>query len=182
MYSLIRLLFRALNGKPVAQLVVGILLIPAGGLLSFAGAAGDYIYPYWIIAGIALAIVGIVFIIRSIMAFMQPKSSVMQAAYNPQGQYMPQQYPSGQGQPFYGQPQYPPQYAPGQAQAPYGQPQYPQQYPSAQAQAPYGQPQYPQQYPSGQVQAPYGQPSYPPQQAAPYGQPSYPPQYPSGQQ
>lgn len=137
MYSLIRLLFRALNGKPRAQLTVGIIMIPVGGLLSIAAAVGDSIYPYWVLAGIALIVVGIVFIIRSIKALAQPKPSVQQTAYNAPGQYVPQAP--------YGQPQQP--YA--QPQAPYGQPYAP------------GQP-YPSEYIPGQQQAPYGQPSYPP--------------------
>ncbi|HEU5226560.1 MAG TPA: hypothetical protein VFU49_02030, partial [Ktedonobacteraceae bacterium] len=129
MYSLGRLLFRALAGKPLAQLIVGIGLIPAGGLLSFAAMSGDYIYPYWIVAGVAFAIIGIIFIVRGAAALLRPKPSVQQAFFASQGQYPPQAP--------YGQSQYP-------QQAPYGQPQSP--YPQ---QAPYGQPQYP--------QAPYGQ-------------------------
>ena len=57
LYSLMRLLFRALNGKPRAQLIVGIVMIPVGALISIAAMIGngEYIYPYWIVAGIAVA-------------------------------------------------------------------------------------------------------------------------------
>ncbi|MBV9616197.1 MAG: hypothetical protein JO011_18180 [Ktedonobacteraceae bacterium] len=153
MYSLIRLLFRALDGKPVAQIIVGVVMIPLGGLISIVAmiGTGHYIYPYWIVAGIAAAIVGIVFIVRGARALVAPKPAVQQAAYSPQGQYMPQQ-PYGQAQPFYGQPPYPPQYGPAQGQVPYGQPSYPAPYGPGQAQMPYGQPSYPPQYPSGQPQ------------------------------
>src|SRR5690242_14676577 len=106
LYSLGRLLFRMLAGRPVAQVIVGIALIPAGGLLSFAAMSGDYIYPYWIVAGIAFAIIGIIFIVRGAAALLRPKPSVQQAFFAGQGQY-PQMAP-------YGQPQYP-------QQAPYGQ-------------------------------------------------------------
>ncbi len=138
MYSLMRLLFRALHGKPVAQIIVGIIMIPVGGLISIAALKGngEYIYPYWIVAGIAVAVVGIVFIVRGAKARIQPKPSVQQATNAPQ--YAPQ-VPYGQPQPPYGQPQPP---------YPYAQPQYGQPYPS--------------EYIPGQQQAPYGQPSYPP--------------------
>jgi len=144
LYSLGRLLFRALAGKPLAQLIVGIVLIPAGGLLSFAAMSGDYIYPYWIVAGIVFAIIGVILIIRGAVALFRPKPSVQQAYFASQGQYPPQAP--------YGQPQYP--------QAPYGQPPSaypPQAYGQPQnQQVPYGQPQYP--------QAPYGQQGQYPQQ------------------
>lgn len=135
MFSLGRLLFRVLAGRPLAQIIVGIALIPAGGLLSFAAMSGDYVYPYWIVAGIAFAVIGIVFIIRGATALFRPKPSVQQAYFASQGQYpYPPQAPYEQSYPpqAYGQPPsaYPPQA--------YGQPQYPQ--------APYGQQgQYPQQ-------------------------------------
>jgi hypothetical protein len=136
LYSLTRLLFRALDGKPVPQIIVGIILIPVGGLISFAAMSSDYIYPYWIIAGIVFAVVGVIFIIRGATTLFKPKPSMQQAMlrqnpYTGPGQYAQQGYAS---------PQYPPQ-------APYGQPQY---YPPPQAS--YGQPQY---YPP--PQAPYGQ-------------------------
>ena len=127
MYSLTRLIFRLLAGKPLAQLIVGIILIPVGGLLSFAAMASDYIYPYWIIAGIVLAIVGIVLIVRGARALLKPKPSVQQAFFMSQGQYPA----NGQPQPSYppyGQPQYPPQAPYGQQpQQNYEQIQYPQQ-------------------------------------------------------
>jgi len=134
-----------LAGRPLAQLLVGIALIPAGGLLSFAAMSGDYIYSYWIVAGIAFAIIGIIFIIRGATALLRPKPSVQQAYFASQGQYSyPPQAPYGQPYPPqpYGQPPYP--------QAPYGQP------PSAYPPPAYGQPQYP--------QAPYGQQGQYPQQ------------------
>jgi hypothetical protein len=136
LYSLMRLLFRALNGKPRAQLIVGIVMIPVGGLISIAAMIGngDYIYPYWIVAGIAVAIIGIVFIVRSAKALSKPKPSMPQAAYSAPGQYAP---PPAYGQPpVYGQPQVP--Y--GQPPAPYAQP-YPSEY--IPAQQPYGQTSYP---------------------------------------
>ncbi len=151
MYSLMRLLFRALNGKPLAQIIVGIIMIPSGALISIAAMmGGDYIYPYWIVAGIAIAIVGIVFIVRGTKARSQPKPSVQQTTYNAPGQYAPQQ-PYAQPQVPYGQPYAPGQYAP---QVPYGQP-----YAPGQPQVPYGQP-YPSEYIPGQPQAPYSQSSY----------------------
>ncbi len=139
MYSLMRLLFRALNGKPVAQIIVGIIMIPVGALISIAAMIGNgqYIYPYWIVAGIAIAIIGIVFIVRGAKARNLPKPSVQQAAYSAPGQYAPP--------PAYGQPQ-----------APYGQPPV---YGQPQPQAPYAQP-YPAEYIP--AQQPYGQTSYPP--------------------
>ena len=136
LYSLMRLLFRALNGKPRAQLAVGIGMIPLGGLISIAAMKGDgeYIYPYWIVAGIAVAIVGIVFIVRSIKVLSKPKPLVSQAAYSAPGQYAP---PLSNGQqPVYGQPQA--QYS--QQPAPYAQP-YPSEY--IPVQQPYGQTSYP---------------------------------------
>ncbi|MBA2396844.1 MAG: hypothetical protein H0V70_29305 [Ktedonobacteraceae bacterium] len=148
MYSLTRLLFRALNGRPVAQLIVGIIMLPVGGLISLAAVIGDgeNIYPYWIIMGIVFVVVGIVFIVRSTKHLLsKSKSSVGQAPYGVSGHYAP---------PVYGQSQAP--Y--GQLQVPYGQPPYGQQ---GQPQVPYGQP-YPSEYIPAQPQAPYGQTSYPP--------------------
>ncbi|HLX41730.1 MAG TPA: hypothetical protein VKR42_14445 [Ktedonobacteraceae bacterium] len=136
MYSLTRLLFRALNGKPLLQVIVGILLIPVGGLISYAAMSGSdgYVYPYWIVGGIVFAIVGVVFIIRGAKTLLKPKPSVQQMPYTGPNQYAQQ--------PAYGQPQYPPQA--------YSQPQYPpqaysqpQQIPYSQSQA-YEQAQYPQ--------------------------------------
>ena len=160
MYSLTRLLFRALRGRPLLQVIVGILLIPVGGLISFAAVSGSdgYIYPYWIVGGIVFAVVGVIFIVRGAMTLLKPKPSVQQAmGYGQPTPYMgPNQYAQ---QPPYGSPQYPP---PGQGYAApayplqpraYGQPQMPYSQPQA-----YGQGQYPQ-YP----QQPYEQMQYPQQ-------------------
>jgi len=134
LYSLTRLLFRALDGKPVPQIIVGIILIPVGGLISFAAMSGDYIYPYWIIAGIVFAIVGVIFIVRGATTLFKPKPSVQQAMLRQNPYTGPGQY----------------------AQQPYGQPQYPPQ-------APYSQPQYYPPQPYGQPQQNYEQFHYPPQ-------------------
>ncbi len=155
MYSLTRLLFRALRGRPILQVVVGVLLIPAGILISWAATSGTdgYVYPYWIIAGIVFAVVGVIFIVRGIMTLMKPKPSVQPMmgygqpnAYMAPGQYVqqspysaPQYPPQGQG---YASPTYPPQ-----PQA-YGQPPMPYTQPPAYGQAPYPQQPYEQvQYP-----------------------------------
>jgi hypothetical protein len=92
------------------QLIVGIIMIPLGGLISFGAMSGDYIYPYWIIGGI-------VFIIRGATSLLRPKPALQQASlprqpYAGQGQYA-QQPPYSQPQPqLYAQPQYPVQSAP----------------------------------------------------------------------
>lgn len=147
MYSLTRLLFRALRGRPILQVIVGILLIPVGALISYAATSGSdgYVYPYWIIGGIVFAVVGVIFIVRGAMTLLKPKPSVQQAMLQQTPYTGPNQYAQ---QPYYGSPQYPPQgqsyaapaYPPqayGQPPMPYNQPQYPQQ--------PYEQVQYPQQ-------------------------------------
>ncbi len=117
MFSLSRLLYRWLAGRPLLQLIVGIIMIPLGGLISFAAMSGDNIYPYWIIGGIVFAIFGIVFIIRGATTLLRPKPALQQASlprhpYAGQGQYA-QQPPYSQPQPQpYAQPQYPVQSAP----------------------------------------------------------------------
>jgi hypothetical protein len=127
MFSLSRLLFRKLEGKPKSQLIVGILMIPIGLFISFATITGEYIHPYWLVAGLVFAVFGVMFIIRGATALRKLKPLVQQAMY--------QQYPHpGQGQ--YAQ------------QLPYGQPVYPAQAPSEQVLYPsqaYEQSQYPQQ-------------------------------------
>jgi hypothetical protein len=123
LYSLTRLLFRALAGRPLAQVIVGIALIPAGGLISYASMSGEYVYPYWVIAGIVFAIVGVIFIVRGATVLLKPKPSVQQAMLQQTPYTGPNQYAQ---QSPYGQPQYPspahysqqPQYPP---QGPYGQ-------------------------------------------------------------
>ncbi|HLJ35278.1 MAG TPA: hypothetical protein VKU38_16615, partial [Ktedonobacteraceae bacterium] len=137
MYSLTRLLFRALRGRPLLQVIVGILLIPVGGLISFAAVSGSdgYIYPYWIIAGIVFAIVGVIFIVRGAMTLLKPKPSVQRAMAQPNPYMGPNQYAQ---QSPYGSPGSP-QYPPGQGYAP---PVYPPQPPVyGQPQMPYSQPQ-----------------------------------------
>jgi hypothetical protein len=121
LYSVTRLLFRALAGRPLAQVIVGIVLIPAGGLISFAAMSGDYIYPYWIIAGIVFAIVGVIFIIRGATILLKPGPSVQQAMmqqapYTGPGQYAQQPPYSQYAQPI-------PYTGPGQyaQSSPYGQ-------------------------------------------------------------
>ncbi len=158
MYSLTRLLFRALRGRPLLQVIVGILLIPVGGLISFAAMSGSdgYIYPYWIIAGIVFAIVGIIFIVRGAMTLVKPKPSVQRVMGQPASYMGPNQYAQ---QPPYGSPQYPSQ---GQGYVP---PAYPPQPPA------YGQPQ----MPYSQPQA-YGQGQYPQYPQQPYEQVQYPQQ------
>jgi hypothetical protein len=99
------------------QLIVGIIMIPLGGLISFGAMSGDSIYPYWIVGGIVFAIFGIVFIIRGATSLLRPKPALQQASmsqhpYAGQGQYA-QQPPYSQPQPQpYAQPQYPIQPAP----------------------------------------------------------------------
>lgn len=70
MFSLIRALNRSffVNGHPLSQVIIGILLIPAGGLISWAGFFGDpnYQYPYLAVGGIVLAILGIILIVKGI--------------------------------------------------------------------------------------------------------------------
>jgi hypothetical protein len=159
MYSIFRLLIRAFKrGKPLHQLLFGIVAIPLGAVISWAALFADpnYSYPYFVIVGALLAIFGIALIGKALFGFValaaQPKAAPLVAGQVPYTG--PAQYPQ---QP-YAQPQYP--------QQPYAQPQYPQQ--------PYAQPQYPQQ---PYVQQPYAQPQYP-QQAAqiPYEQMQYPQQ------
>ncbi len=135
MFSLSRLLFRWLAGRPLAQLIVGTIMIPVGGLISFAAMSGDYVYPYWIIGGIAFAIFGIIFIIRGVTTLLKPKPAVQQV--------MMRQAP------YPGPNQYAPQYPYGQPPQPYGQPPYASPAPSEQVYYPttnpYRQGQYPQQ-------------------------------------
>jgi len=115
MFSLSRLLYRWLAGRPLLQLIVGIFMIPIGGLISIGAMSGNDIYPYWIVGGIVFAIFGIVFIIRGATTLLRPKPALQQASlpqqpYAGQGQYA-QQPPYSQPQP-YAQPQYPVQSAP----------------------------------------------------------------------
>ena len=134
MYSIVRLLTRAfLRGKPLHQLLGGIVLIPLGGIVSWAALFADpnYSYPYFVIVGVVLAIFGIALIGKALFGFIalsaQPKTPPLVAGQMP----------------YTGTAQYP--------QQPYAQPQYSQQ--------PYAQPQYQQQV----VQNPYQQTSYPEQ-------------------
>lgn len=153
MYSLTRLLFRALNGKPVAQVIVGIALIPAGILISIASMSGEYIYPYWVIAGIVFAIVGVIFIVRGAKTLLKPKPLVQQSYIapnqyaQPQPYAAPNPYPYGQQQPYVAPNQY----------APYGQ-----------------QPQPQQSYANPNPYAPQQQSYMPPAYSQPYEQVQYP--------
>lgn len=131
MYSLIRILYRSffVNGKPLHQILIGIALIPVGGLISWASLFADpyHYYPYFVILGIVLAVFGVVLFIKGLIGLANGKPKSAPNAY---GAYTgPAQYPQYQ-QPY---PQQYPQYP----QQPYAQPQDPQQ--------PYEQVQYPQQ-------------------------------------
>jgi hypothetical protein len=159
LFSLLRIIYRNffVRGKPLHQILIGIGLIPVGGLIAWASLFADpnAYYPYFAIFGGVFAIFGFVLLIKGLMGLAagagKPALPVQgQVAYTNPAQYPQQPY----GQQSYGQPQYPPQQ--------YGQSQYPQPY--GQPQQPYSQPQYPQQ----PAQQPYGQPQYPQQQ---YGQP-----------
>lgn len=163
MYSIIRLLMRAFTrGKPLHQLITGIVAIPLGGVIAWAALFADpnYSYPYFVILGVVLAIFGIALIGKALFGFIalaaRPKAAPLVAGQMPYAG--PAQYPQ---QP-YGQASYP--------QQPYAQPQYPQPsygqapYP----QQPYAQPQYPQQ-PYGQIPYPQ-QAAQPPYQQTPYQQ------------
>ncbi|WP_201366870.1 hypothetical protein [Dictyobacter formicarum] len=159
MISLFRYFYRNffVNGQPLHQIILGIILAPVGALVAWAAMSADpeHYYPYFILAGIVFAIFGVVLLIKGIIGLSGGKSGPGTTAM-----YNNSQNP-------YGQPQYPAQ--------PYGQPQYPAQ-PYGQQQS-YGQPYPPQQQPYGQPypqqQQPYAQPY--PQQQQPYAQP-YPPQ------
>ena len=159
MYWIIRMLFRSLfsRGRPLPQLISGIILIPVGGLIAWAAlfASEDYYFPYFAVFGVILAIVGIISIIKGLIGLLAPAALVAAAGRKSQpvaGQ-MPYTNPAQYPQQPYAQPQYP--------QQQYAQPQYPQQQ--------YAQPQYPQQQPP--VQPQYPQQPYPQQQ---YQQQQYP--------
>ena len=166
MISLFRLIYRSLfvKGKPLHQILVGILLIPAGGFVAWASLAADpyHYYPYFAIVGIVFAGFGVALIIKGFIGLLGGTKPVQpQAPYGGAAQY-----PQQPQVPYAGQAQYPQQ-----PQAPYGgAAQYPQQ-----PQVPYaGQAQY-----SQQPQAPYGGAAqYPQQPQAPYaGQAQYPQRY-----
>ncbi|WP_207229421.1 hypothetical protein [Ktedonosporobacter rubrisoli] len=178
MFALIRLLYRMLfvRGKPHHQIIGGIILIPAGGGLSWVAIFGSshYYYPYWVLTGIVLAVLGAIALIKGLvgLATGQRAAQPAQVPYGMPAQpyaypptqyngYPPANYPPAQ-QP-YAQSGYPPaNYPP--AQQPYAQPGYPQGAYSP-AQQPYAQPGYP------PAQAPHAQPGY-----GQYGQPPYHPQ------
>lgn len=124
MYSLIRILYRRffVNGKPLHQILVGIALVPVGGLISWASLFADpyHYYPYFAIAGVVLAVFGVILFVKGLigLATGKPKSALhAQGAYTSPAQY-PQQYPQYPQQP-YAQPQ--------ATQQSYEQVQYPQQ-------------------------------------------------------
>ncbi len=152
MFSIIRILTRYFTrGKPLHQLIAGIVCIPLGGIVAWASLFADpnFSYPYFAILGVVVAIFGVALLGKSLFVFAmlttKPKAAPLVAGQVPYAG--PAQYPQ---QP-YGQPQYPPQ----AAQQPYAQPQYVQpQYPPQQApQQPYAQPQ-PAQQPYEQMQYP----------------------------
>lgn len=144
MYSIFRLLMRSFTrGKPLHQLIGGIVAIPLGGLITWASLFADptAVYPYFVIVGIVLIGFGIALIGKALFSFVvlaaRPKAAPLvagQVPYTGSAQYPQQPYAQPQySQDPYAQPQY--------AQDPYAQPQYSQPI----AQSPYQPTQYPQQ-------------------------------------
>ncbi len=101
MFTLIRLLYRSifLKNRPLPQIITGLVLIPGGGLLAVAAVSGPFIYPYWVVAGIAAAIFGLVLLVRGITGLLSSRRGTLPTT--PTAQTISQ--PS-YGQPSYGQP------------------------------------------------------------------------------
>ncbi|WP_376795126.1 hypothetical protein [Thermogemmatispora sp.] len=95
--------------KPLLQLLVGILLIPAGALVAYAACSGEYIYPYWVISGGGLAFFGIALVLKGLIILLGRRRS-SPAAAAPSGVSLPvagaglEASPSLAGQAFFAPP------------------------------------------------------------------------------
>lgn len=139
MISLFRILYRNffVNGIPLHQLLIGIILVPAGSGVSWAALFADpyHFYPYFAIAGILFAVLGLLLIGKGLLGLINGKPAQQGMHIQP---YTGQVQPPYAGQPYAGQVAQP--YA-GQVQPPYAGPQ------------PY----------AGQVPPSYAPPTYPEQ-------------------